>query len=77
VTVPVPIRTKPEQIADYYQAQISTGQIMPGRKLPSASEIAETFGVARNTALTAFKELERRNLVVLRQRSGAYATIAA
>lgn len=74
---PTPIRTKPEQIADHYQRLINSGEIMPGCKLPSASEIAQLFGVGRRTALAAFQELKRRNLVTLKRRAGAYATIAA
>jgi DNA-binding FadR family transcriptional regulator len=77
VPEPIQIRTKPEQIADYYQRLINSGEIMPGHKLPSASQIAKQFGVGRNTALGVFKELDRRQLVTVVQCSGAYAKIAA
>ena len=72
-----PIRSKPEQIADHYQRLINDGTILPGHRLPSATEIAQVFGVGRSTALEALRELKHRNLVTLKRGSGAYATIAA
>ena len=71
------IRSKPEQIADHYQRLINAGQIMPGYKLPTSYEIAELFGVSRATACRAFRELERRHLVTVKHRAGAYAARAA
>ena len=59
---PTPLREKFEQIADYYQALINNGTIMPGHKIPSVDEIACIFDVARNTAWAAVKELKRRDL---------------
>lgn len=73
---PAAIKTKPEQIADYYQALIHGGQIPPGHKLPTVAEIAQTFGVARGTVIAAFRELDRRELVTRRSRSGVYARAA-
>ena len=74
---PTPIRSKPEQIADHYQRLINDGTILPGHRLPSSTEIAQIFGVGRNTAQEALRELKHRNLVTIRRGSGARATIAA
>lgn len=70
---PIPLREKFEQIADYYQALINCGGIMPGHKLPSVDEIAVTFDVARNTAWKAGQELKRRNLVYTEHGRGTFA----
>lgn len=70
---PTPLREKFEQIADYYQTLINGGQIMPGHKIPSVDEIANTFDVARNTAWAAVKELKRRNLVYTEHGRGTFA----
>ena len=70
---PIPLREKFEQIADYYQALINGGQIMPGHKVPSVDDIAITFDVARNTAWAAIRELKRRNLVYTEQGRGTFA----
>jgi len=77
MTDPALIRTKPQQIADYYQGLINAGAIMPGHRLPPATEIAETFGVAKRTAQTALQILRQRNLVTIVHRQGTYAAIAA
>lgn len=73
MTNPTPLREKFEQIADYYQALINGGEIMPGHKIPSVDEIAATFDVARNTAWKAGQELKRRNLVYTEHGRGTFA----
>lgn len=70
---PAPLREKYEQIADYYQALINGGDIMPGHRIPSVDDIAEVFGVARNTAWSAVKELKRRELVYTQHGLGTFA----
>jgi GntR family transcriptional regulator len=52
-----------EQIADHYRALIRNGQLAPGEKLPSISEIASEWGVARATASQAINRLQVEHAV--------------
>jgi GntR family transcriptional regulator len=46
------------QIADHYRDLIRSGQLSPGSKLPSISDIATDWGVARATAAQAINRLQ-------------------
>ena len=57
------------QVADDIAADISSGEMAPGWKLPSETELAESYGVARNTIRRAVAELvEDGRLVVVHGR---------
>jgi GntR family transcriptional regulator len=47
-----------EQIADHYRTLIRSGQLGPGVKLPSITEIASEWEVARDTAAKAINRLQ-------------------
>jgi GntR family transcriptional regulator len=47
-----------EQIADHYRSLIRSGQLAPGEKLPSITEIATEWAVARATAAQAINRLQ-------------------
>lgn len=62
------------QVADALRTAILSGQVPPGRRLPSETDIGQEYGVGRSTA--------RRALTVLRQEGLAvtivgYGTVAA
>ena len=61
------------QIAKQLEADILSGRILPGQKLPPIRQIAERFHVNPNTALRAVSELERTGFVQVRQGFGTYA----
>ncbi len=58
------------QITDDLRRQITNGMLGPGALLPSEPELAQQYGVSRQTARTALQALEREGLVVVRPRRG-------
>lgn len=51
-------------IAKELEQRIRAGTYVPGERLPSVAEIADEFGVARNTANSAVKMLAREKFVI-------------
>ena len=54
--------------------KISSGEYLPGDKLPTENELAERYGLSRQTVRRALMELEGRNLIYKIQGSGAYVS---
>jgi GntR family transcriptional regulator len=52
-----------EQIADHYRTLIRSGQLAPGEKLPSITDIASEWQVARSTAAQAVNRLQVEHAV--------------
>lgn len=67
-------RTQPMylQIYEWITAQIRTGQLTPGEKLPGKRSLAAQLGVAVNTVDTAYQMLVAEGYLESRQRSGFY-----
>jgi DNA-binding transcriptional regulator YhcF (GntR family) len=61
-----------QQIADRLRAAILTSRYEPGQRLPSQPELAQRFGVARETVKRALDVLRQERLIVTRQGSGAF-----
>jgi DNA-binding transcriptional regulator YhcF (GntR family) len=61
-----------QQVANALRAAILTRKFVPGDKLPSGSELAQRYGVARMTVQQAMRLLREEGLVVSRQGSGIY-----
>ena len=61
-----------QQVANALRAAILTRKFAPGDKLPSGSELAQRYGVARMTVQQAMRLLREEGLVVSRQGSGIY-----
>jgi GntR family phosphonate transport system transcriptional regulator len=61
------------QIALQLAADIETGRIARGAKLPTEAELARRFGVNRHTVRRAVGDLEERGLVRVHQGRGTYA----
>jgi DNA-binding GntR family transcriptional regulator len=51
------------QLADILREQIQSGEIPPGRRIPSMMEIETEYGLARNTIKKAFDVLKAEGLV--------------
>jgi DNA-binding GntR family transcriptional regulator len=51
------------QVADDLAGQIERGELPPGRRIPSESDIARLYGVGRSSAKRAVKLLKERGLV--------------
>jgi GntR family transcriptional regulator len=52
-----------EQIADHYRSLIHSGQLQPGEKLPSITDIATEWNVARSTVAQAINRLQVEHAV--------------
>jgi DNA-binding GntR family transcriptional regulator len=66
---PVPVYV---QIADVIEEQIRSGDLAPGRRIPSETDIRQTFGVARETARRAVAVLRERGVVYTVPHRGTY-----
>lgn len=64
--VPELERARPpfEQIAGYYAAQIASGQLQPGDRIPSEREICAEWGVSKATSGKAIAKLKADGLVI-------------
>lgn len=60
------------QLADVLRENISSGQLKPGERLPSESELIERHGVSRGTAREAIGTLRGEGLVVVEHGRGAF-----
>jgi GntR family transcriptional regulator len=51
------------QGADYVTAQVASGKLAKGARLPSERDLADQWGIAYQTVRRAMKELRERGLV--------------
>lgn len=61
-----------QQIVEQILAQVKTGQLRPGDKLPTERELAKQLEIARGTVKKAYKELVDNNIIEVIQGSGSY-----
>lgn len=66
-TLPTPLY---EQLRDQLIAQITSGELMPGDKLPSVRQLAVELDLAPNTVARVFKELEASGYLETHGRNG-------
>lgn len=62
------------QVRRRIAADIATGEIAVGTRLPSVRALAQRLGLANNTAARVYKELEAAGLVETRGRNGTVVT---
>lgn len=60
------------QIAENFSAQIESGELAPGSRLPGERELSEVLSVQRETVRQAFRMLENQGLIERRHGSGTY-----
>ncbi|WP_161606373.1 GntR family transcriptional regulator [Microlunatus speluncae] len=65
-------RTPSQQIANALRAAILSGRLTSGERLPTQLQLAERYGVARETVKAALRILDREGLIVSRQGSGSF-----
>jgi GntR family transcriptional regulator len=63
---------KYQQIADQLRAQISSGALAPGQRLPSEPDLAAKYNASRNTVRLAIALLTNQGLVLSRQGLGTF-----
>jgi GntR family transcriptional regulator len=60
------------QVADDLRADIRSKRLAPGDKLPGESEMAELYGVSRDTIRRATQELAGEGLLVVLHGRGTF-----
>jgi DNA-binding GntR family transcriptional regulator len=60
------------QLADILRDRIAAGEIPPGGRLPSETDIMDEYSVARLTARRAFRVLADEGLTITVQGRGSY-----
>lgn len=61
-----------QQIIDAFTEEITSGELKPGDKVPTESELAEKFGVGRNSVREAVKILVYMGVLEIRRAEGTY-----
>lgn len=60
------------QVADDLEAEITSGRLRPGVKLPTEVELAQQYGVGRISARRALQELAKKGLVTIVHGRGSF-----
>ncbi len=63
IAVTADVRSLPDQIAEAIRSRILAGELTLDQRLPTESELAESFGVSRPTIREALKRLAAKNLI--------------
>jgi DNA-binding transcriptional regulator YhcF (GntR family) len=63
-----------EQIRAQVAAQVDSGTLQPGDRLPTVRRLAEELGLATNTVARAYRELEQAGAIETRGRGGSFVT---
>ena len=63
-----------EQVREQVRAQVQTGELAPGTKLPTVRALAADLGLATNTVARAYRELEALGVIETRGRAGSVVT---
>ena len=61
-----------EQVREGIRAQVESGRLEPGFRLPPVRALADSLGLAANTVARAYKELEALGVVETRGRAGTF-----
>lgn len=60
------------QLASILRERIASGELPPGRVMPSEATLSQEYGLARSTVVKAVKALEAEGLVVRVQGRGTF-----
>lgn len=63
-----------EQIREQIRAQVTSGELNPGTRLPTVRRLAGDLGLATNTVARAYRELESLGVIETRGRAGSVVT---
>ena len=66
-----------DRLAALLAAQVESGTLAPGDRLPTEQQLAQAHGVSRTVVREAVHQLKSRALLVSRQGSGVYVSKAA
>ena len=65
------------QVASAVRAEVASGALRAGEKLPAARDVAAALGINLHTVLRAYQELRDEGLIDMRRGRGAVVTDAA
>lgn len=77
MTVPTPLggrTTLARRLGEELRSRIMSGELTPGGRLPSESELATQYQVSRVTVRTALRTLEAQGLIYVRHGSGSFVS---
>jgi DNA-binding GntR family transcriptional regulator len=60
------------QVAEIMAARIASGELAPGARVPSITDLMGTYEIGKNTAIRAIRVLRERELVEVRQGWGTF-----
>jgi len=60
------------EVINYIERQIESGELKPGKKLPSIRLLAKQFDCSVNTIIRAYSELEKKHIIYSVSKSGYY-----
>jgi DNA-binding transcriptional regulator YhcF (GntR family) len=63
-----------EQVREQVRAQVQSGVLTAGTKLPTVRRLAADLGLATNTVARAYRELEALGVIETRGRAGSVVT---
>jgi len=69
---PISRRTKHRQVFEYVLAEIESGKLKDGERLPSEAELVREFSTSRPTVARALRDLQNLGLVERKVGSGTY-----
>jgi GntR family transcriptional regulator len=61
-----------EQLRTQIAAMVVTGELEPGKKLPTVRQLARDLGLAANTVARAYRELEADQVISTQGRRGTF-----
>jgi GntR family transcriptional regulator len=64
------------QLAEILEARIKSGELAPGTRVPSITDLMGTYDIGKNTAIRAVKELRDKGLVEVRPGWGTFVRTA-
>ncbi len=75
ITIDASSATPPfEQLRVQLVAQIASGELAGGARLPTVRKLAEDLGLAPNTVARTYRELEADGFIATRGRNGSFVT---
>ena len=64
-----------KQLHNAVVSAVSSGELVPGTKLPTVRGLAESLGLATNTVASAYRSLEAAGVVEGRGRAGTFVRL--
>ena len=63
-----------QQIARHFRAQIESGRLAPGDRLPPTRDMARQLGIGRSSVVSAYAQLQAEGLIAAHAGGGTYVS---